>query len=193
MAREGFNRAHTFYTDHIYLDRAYKDVHLYRKGADELGSDDDINIGLRRLRTTSHLLREIDTASLGLRSSYDVDDRKFKAREFHASANIYYTGSVGYFQAMYSDGAYVMFRARRSGAGMVEVARLLGAAEPRFKFTQPATLYRDAGDYGGNFSLYNPPTGTEGDIIIAEDTNATAPGRRIYVYSGGAWRYVNLT
>jgi len=56
-----------------------------------------------------------------------------------------------------------------------------------------AVLRRDSGDYGGNFANYTPPTGREGLTIVAEDTNATAPGRRIYVYSGGAWRYVNLT
>jgi len=52
---------------------------------------------------------------------------------------------------------------------------------------------RDSGDYGGNFSTYTPPAGEEGRILVAEDTNATSPGRRLYVYSGGAWRYVDLT
>jgi len=52
---------------------------------------------------------------------------------------------------------------------------------------------RDSGDYGGNFSTYTPPAGEEGRILVAEDTNATSLGRRLYVYSGGAWRYVDLT
>jgi len=58
---------------------------------------------------------------------------------------------------------------------------------------KPILLRRDAGDYGGGFSTYSPPTGEEGYILLAEDTNAGAPGRRLYAYSGGAWRYVDLS
>ena len=58
--------------------------------------------------------------------------------------------------------------------------------------TAPLNIRRDAGDYGGNFASYTPPPGAEGRMVIAEDTNATTPGRRIYVYSSGAWRYSSL-
>jgi len=51
----------------------------------------------------------------------------------------------------------------------------------------------DIGDYGGNFATYSPPTGEEGMIVIAVDTNATAPGQRLYIYCNGSWRYANLT
>ena len=54
-------------------------------------------------------------------------------------------------------------------------------------------LRRDAADYGGNFSTYTPPTGVEGGMLVAEDTNAGSPARRLYVYSGAAWRYVALS
>ena len=59
--------------------------------------------------------------------------------------------------------------------------------------TNSVVLRRDSGDYGGNFSTYTPPSGEEGLIIIANDTNSTSPGHRIYIYSGGAWHYVDLT
>ena len=48
-------------------------------------------------------------------------------------------------------------------------------------------------DYGGGFANFVPPTGFEGRIIVAIDTNATTPGKRIYVYANAAWNYVNLT
>jgi len=51
----------------------------------------------------------------------------------------------------------------------------------------------DSADYGGNFATYTPPTGREGAMRIAKDTNATNPGQRLYVYIGGAWHYVDLT
>jgi len=44
-----------------------------------------------------------------------------------------------------------------------------------------------------NFTNYTPPTGANGLIILAEDTNATNPARRLYAYINGNWRYVDLT
>jgi len=60
-------------------------------------------------------------------------------------------------------------------------------------FTGLVSIRRDSGDYGGGFVNYTPPTGREGALLVVEDTNAVTPGRRLYVYSGGAWRYVDLT
>lgn len=51
----------------------------------------------------------------------------------------------------------------------------------------------DVGDYGGNFANYTPPTGREGLMIVAIDTNATNPGKRLYVYANGQWNYVDFT
>ncbi len=48
-------------------------------------------------------------------------------------------------------------------------------------------------DYGGNFANFTPPSGEEGLIIIAIDTNSTNPGKRLYVYANGAWHYVDLS
>jgi len=51
----------------------------------------------------------------------------------------------------------------------------------------------DVGDYGGNFANYTPPTGEEGLMVVAIDTNATSPGKRLYIYANGQWNYVDLT
>ena len=53
----------------------------------------------------------------------------------------------------------------------------------------------DVDDYGGNFANYTPPTPTETDfdIRVVEDTNSTNPGKRLYIYAGGFWYYVDLT
>jgi len=51
----------------------------------------------------------------------------------------------------------------------------------------------DIADYGGAFAAYTPPTGEEGALVLAEDTNAVTPGRRLYAYINGTWRYVDLT
>ena len=66
----------------------------------------------------------------------------------------------------------------------------------KFKDDGRFTLKRvDIDDYGGNFANYSPPSTNveDGDVLIAVDTNASAPGVRIYVYANGAWHYVNLS
>ncbi len=53
----------------------------------------------------------------------------------------------------------------------------------------------DEADYDGGFANYTPPTPSDVDfdIRVAKDTNATTPGKRLYIYAGGAWHYVALT
>lgn len=52
----------------------------------------------------------------------------------------------------------------------------------------------EAGDYGGGFANYTPPEvkDVDFDIRVVEDTNATTPGKRLYIYAGGKWSYVDL-
>ncbi|WP_457641453.1 hypothetical protein [Persephonella sp.] len=52
----------------------------------------------------------------------------------------------------------------------------------------------ESADYGGGFATYTPPS-VDGDfdIRVVEDTNATTPGKRLYIYAGGVWHYVALT
>lgn len=47
-------------------------------------------------------------------------------------------------------------------------------------------------DYGGAFAAFTPPTGHEGMIVFAEDTNG-AGARRIYIYISSAWRYIAVS
>lgn len=52
----------------------------------------------------------------------------------------------------------------------------------------------ESSDYGGAFATYTPPSvDSDFDIRVVEDTNATTPGKRLYVYAGGTWHYVDLT
>ncbi|MDD3157026.1 hypothetical protein [Anaeromusa sp.] len=54
----------------------------------------------------------------------------------------------------------------------------------------------DVGDYGSSFSGYTPPSlsdsGVETDIRLVNNTNATTPASRLYVYGGGLWRYLQF-
>lgn len=74
----------------------------------------------------------------------------------------------------------------------------LGKKDKRFRqgyFSGMVSIQHNSSDYGGDFLTYVPPK-TEvrnGAMLTAEDTNETGSGHRIFVYSGGAWRYMNLS
>ena len=49
------------------------------------------------------------------------------------------------------------------------------------------------GDFGGGFNNFTPPTTSIPTILIVKDTNSTTPGKRLYVFTGSEWSYVDLT
>ena len=51
----------------------------------------------------------------------------------------------------------------------------------------------DSGDYGATFNYTPPQPKADFDIRVVVNTNATTPGKRLYIYAGGAWHYVSLT
>jgi len=52
----------------------------------------------------------------------------------------------------------------------------------------------DSGDFGGGFASYVPPPPPphDFDIRVVEDTNSTTPGKRLYIFVGGKWHYINM-
>jgi len=51
----------------------------------------------------------------------------------------------------------------------------------------------DSGDFGGGFASYTPPSPqSDFDIRVVEDTNSTTPGKRLYIYAGGKWNYIDM-
>jgi len=72
--------------------------------------------------------------------------------------------------------------------------QIAGADVGKFRDDGAFVLKRvDVADYGGDFVNYTPPAGEEGAMVVAVDTNVTAPGQRLYIYANGAWRYTPLT
>lgn len=48
----------------------------------------------------------------------------------------------------------------------------------------------DSGDYNADWSGYTPPTGINGLVVVAHNTNGSGSDR-LYWYAGSAWHYVN--
>ena len=92
----------------------------------------DITIGANRLKTTNLVIKQVDANFVGV----------FEATE--TSYRNWYVSSVGFnyaltaiadgvrIQAYDIDGNYLVFNARDTGVGLVEVARLQGLADPYF-------------------------------------------------------------
>jgi len=130
MAREGSNRAHKFYTDHMYLDRANKDVHLYRKGADELGVNDDINIGANKIKTTNLALKEETSSYWSVRNAADTTYRGIWLDSLIFRSEVFTVISPAELRAVNADNGYLVEKARDNGVGTVEIARFVGGPEP---------------------------------------------------------------
>ncbi|MDR3563288.1 MAG: hypothetical protein P4N41_16710 [Negativicutes bacterium] len=63
------------------------------------------------------------------------------------------------------------------------------------RYTTGFTFAQDMADYGNPaFTTYTPPVpDNEVEIRVVQSTNATAPGKRLFIYGNGIWTYVALT
>jgi hypothetical protein len=48
------------------------------------------------------------------------------------------------------------------------------------------------GDFGGSFVKVSLPPGREGMLLVAVDTNPSAPAKRMYVFGNATWTYVEV-
>lgn len=151
MAEEGQNRAYTAFADIIYLDRANKDVKLYRKGANILGIDDGLDVktiqpaaddtyylgtttlGWKGLHTPNMLIDEEDNATLAVRNNADDAYRALHVGWHYVEAGLAMQADGIALATANVDGRYYKLQARDTGVGLVEVARAEGAADPAFK------------------------------------------------------------
>lgn len=117
--------------------------------------------------------------------------QEFQCGVLQIATNIYFAGSGNIYP--HSSATINLQGYDSDGGAAATVARMVPDNNPMFEFVKPVMMLRYAADYGGAFATFTPPTGREGAMIVAEDTNSGSPGRRIYVYSGATWRYVALS
>ncbi|AQQ75539.1 hypothetical protein JDFR1000234_64 [uncultured archaeal virus] len=143
----------------------------------------NLNIGANKIKTTNLLIKELAASavfdneeSIGIRDSTDTTYR---------SLFIKWIGILtGYGIRTQADATNYYTLQSYDGTTYQDSAKLMGGLFGLRVFSA---------DYGGAFATFTPPSGWEGAMLIAEDTNATTPGQRLYVYVGGAWRYIDLT
>lgn len=107
---------------------------------------DDITLGVNKVKFTNYLLMEYG-GGVAIRNVSNTDYRELLLRALYPRSGIYYQLGTGYFRADGATGAYVTFEAQDTGVGLVEVARLQGAADPSFKIGNNGNVM--VGTYAG--------------------------------------------
>jgi len=103
-------------------------------------ADSHLDMNGYGIQTDNLLLRERTIDSFCLRNRDDTGFRDLEVRSLRSNSAVSYLVSPGYFSTQNVDGAYVIIRARDTGVGLVEIARLVGATDPYFQMTLPMRL-----------------------------------------------------
>lgn len=100
----------------------------------------DINLGAYRLLTTNLLLREGAATEIYIRNVLDNAFLSMRFLTLNLESDLALVNSVKSFFAPNVDGGYTMLKARDTGGLEVEIARMVGAADPYFQSTLPLRL-----------------------------------------------------
>ena len=137
----------------------------------------DISLGANKLKTTNLVFKEYDADSFGLLNLAEDGTRQLILSNLVLYGCILTSLDGAWLQAKDADACYFMFKARDTGVSLVEVARLVGAADPYFQMTLAMRLNPIA-----TASL--PATPVEGMLVYDDTAN------KLKVYNGSAWETV---
>ena len=113
----------------------------------------DISMGANKLKTTTHYFYEMDTSYLALRRISDDASRGLDLGVLVATS-MRSKIDAGDLRARDTDDNYFSFLARDSTIGMVEIARMVGAADPHFAVNSEEDGRTLAFNYG-NIAITN--------------------------------------
>ncbi len=97
-------------------------------------------MGANKLRTTSHLMKEVDAYYMALRNIADNDYSNLQLKYLSIFDSIWGQVSGAFLTTKNEDVSNFAFKARDTGVAVIEVARLQGAADPYFQATLPMRL-----------------------------------------------------
>lgn len=98
-----------------------------------INSAGDIYIGANKLKTTNQYLKDGGTPGLELWNAAGTDFTHFWLSSLYFMAGLIASVDAAYLAAKNDTVGYLTFKARDTGVGLVEVARLQGAADPYFQ------------------------------------------------------------
>jgi len=118
----------------------------------------DIELGANKLKTTDLAFYQWSTSSFALRDATDTYFRGLVLSEAYLTAELKVTSAQSfmgstYFSAYNADGGWLVGRARKTGIGLQEIWRMVGAAEPHLLLTHAKigarTLPTPSADFRG--------------------------------------------
>jgi hypothetical protein len=104
----------------------------------------DINLGAHLLKTTNLALKQYDATYWIIRNTADTASKSLMADKVKADTSFESGGNPTYFDTANIDDYSTRLRARENGVGLVEIARLVSAAEPYFQITRSLLLLPQA-------------------------------------------------
>ena len=139
----------------------------------------NINIGANKLTTSNLSLSEVGTNDFGIMDAGKTAWGNLCVALLRPDLGILAHGGSINFDAKTADGCYVRFRARDTGVGNVEVARLQGAAEPYILLTHPkigsvASLPTASADFRGFMYRVEGGAGAKDILYVCEKNTADA-------------------
>ncbi len=121
----------------IKAQRPVVGVYLPLAGGTMVG---DIQMEANKLRTTNNLLKESVAGWMVIRNAADALNISLAVLGLQVGSGITSEVDAVSLSARNLDGNHFKLQARDSGVGLVEIARLVGAADPYFQATLPMRL-----------------------------------------------------
>jgi hypothetical protein len=142
----------------------------------------DISIGLNKLKTTNHFIKEFNSAYLTLRDIGDTTETSLilDTLDFWGLQSRVSGDKV---MALNADNAHLDFHARDNGVGLIEVARMAGGADPYFAMggSQQFKFY-NSGVADVNTLYFKGPIY---DISSLPSSNPNVAGQLYYISATG--------
>jgi hypothetical protein len=177
---------------------ADNDVSLSRSAADtlSLGAGDsfaattfsgDVTIGANKIKTTDGLIYDSGAGDiLYFKNLANTDYKSIAAYHVYVAHDLIFsswTGPDPEIRAPDTDNAELILKTRDNGVGLVEVARLQGAADPYFK--AGSAVFLQSGNVGIGTSAPNRKLEVIGSINATDIIRNDAGGVNAHIMAGG--------
>lgn len=132
----------------------------------------DLDIGANLIKTTSYALKDDGVYGISIRNVADTADASIWVDLCRFVSALEARSSPARLEAQNADGGYLVFKSRDTGVGLVEIARLQGAAEPWFGMGKDSDVVKATYDDKLGFYSTTPIAKQAGVAVSAAGIHA---------------------